>query len=815
MTDETPKPTSEAGATPPNYVARSALGILRRTARSLTPWVRSAWQSGSASVQRTTSQSAAESQSGATAPASRPALGLFRRVQRMSDTAAVLQTLPAARTGAALGRLSASVERHYPDVTRKYSPATQTESVQRAALPFGGGSPAPASPTVSITADAPVETPGDNLPPIVVAPDRSLTEQLAQRVMAMRNTMPQPEAQPPSPRQIGRKAADVSAARSTNPKSEKADKVVMRRAKVEEVGTRADDLMKPTAPVEPASNTPPVQRKAAEPARPARQPASRGSTGNPSWLSEPNPFPLELQPGVPSLSQQLAQRVMAQRAMEVKKPKDPEDDLPSWLRKDKTPKPAPAAPQTPGPVQRQPEIERKPVTKPAPRPAAPAASPAQGPTVQREPATRPPASSSETDGGDADSQPAGAPHSAVQRSPQSDHAPAKHSGIQTGPQQGSDLPLAANQTSATGRSEPSPSRLTVQRAETEPAAALADPAPRQTQSQPSPAAAPSVQRRAAADSHPPDAPMPAVEKKTPRPLPLAPAAATSAPVVQRSPAELPAQPPTASPAPAAEPVVNPAPSVQRRAAPKADQMEGRSVESPAAQELPSRIQRSSSETPLPTAAADLPLHRPAAPARPVRSTQPMPSVQRTTVSEPAGEAVDEPGSGPEGGAVIPAPPAVVQRSPIEHGAMAARPAPVAAARPLERTRLPLAPVARSVVQVQRAISSSVQVVDAPLVEPVAAPARPTAVSGPAPVVQRAPASVQRLNLPLAASVGKTSSKVQREATSESGGTSNTPSGNNASESGSSQSTAGMDLHALARKIYPLLRRMLAVERERR
>jgi hypothetical protein len=833
MTDQDPTHMPAAGAGPAYPVAHSALGVLRRMTQSLTPWARSAWQGAQPGhAQRSSAfvgQTDLSNQQGG-----RSERGLFRRTE---TPLVVVRRMVTARTGLAMERLASNIESRFPNVARKYMPAPSAPAseIQRNALPFGGAA-SPAAPVQagpSLPADVPFDSSSiENFPPIVVSPERSLTEQLAARVMAMRSASGTPESQSPSPRQIGRKAADVSASRAAPTKSEK---VVMRRAKVEEVGTRSDDLARPDK-VSPGPGSPAVQRKETDRAKPLQPGAGKGPTVQrssiePAWRSEPDPYPLQLQPDLPSRTQELAQRVMAQRALEVKKPKDEQDDLPSWLRKDKTPKPAGPAQTPSGPVQRQLDPERLSATAPSQQPPVNQARPA---TVQRESATKPAAPAKDSNPPDTEDGPA----ASIQRSPASASAR-------------SELPLTPRPVTDDSRRLPTTAAVDGQAVQPKP----------ETPSEQSPS---SVAAAQPVSTSQPAAVRRKVDTQPRSETPAGPADSIGQPTVGQRKAETPParDVPTVAAAPAGDqPVAQrtsdlpPAAAIQR----KAEQTIPNFTDSPvshapeAAGQVPA-VQRQKAELPVrrstsPTtprpAMRATPTNLPSSEGMPA-GLSPVPHVQ-ASASPPAVQRqaeerarVDAPAARqltPEENAQVsghlnpaqPAPSMTVQRKPEARGVSSAvssaaspvEPAVAASGRnPIRRAprvsgALPLfsAPAFPVEPVVRRMTSETAQ---AP--EPAASKSRagvtpletPPIVRLTPDVVQRKIASVKpapRLNLPLAATTSRASSRILRKVSDQASNDETATSNANRSE--------GPDLQELARQIYPLLKRMLAVERERR
>ena len=145
------EPTAESrGATdPPNYIARSVMAVMRRTERSVSPWVQRMLQARQPSdVQRARSTSQQPSTaslrgtpfraaSSPVAASAAKALTLVNRVQRLGERADVLRQNAGSRGTAAVDRFAASIVDRFPPVAAKYEPKplTETKTIQRAEMP--------------------------------------------------------------------------------------------------------------------------------------------------------------------------------------------------------------------------------------------------------------------------------------------------------------------------------------------------------------------------------------------------------------------------------------------------------------------------------------------------------------------------------------------------------------------------------------------------------------------------------------------------------------------------------------------------------
>ena len=794
-----------------NYIARSALRIMRRTERSLSPWTQRIWQaspSNRAAQTTPVAESSADHLSNTpfrsareSVIAGRMPLALSNRVQRLADNTGVTLAQPSARVGLSSNRLAAAVVQRFPDIARKYEsrPAAEPSTVQRSALAYGPSSANAPAATEQFETRLPSGPEFSQPEPDFPDADQSMMAQLTARLQGQRSASHESSPfniQPASPRQISRKANEVAAARG-------GERLMMRRAQVEEIGSKPEALARPpespTQSVNATQSTPksihrkesgPATVKAKEFSPPARPTSPRRSALEPAWASEPDPFQAEWKPGLPSITQELTQRYMAQRSLAEATPKPPkndEDDLPSWLRKDapaqaaSTPKPAGVSSNS---AQRKPEIQRKPVQPARVEPPA-SASPKSAtidqppapvtqktaPTlpIQREAETRPD-SKSETEPTDPD-QPkptrvdSGSP--AIQRSPKE----VKPAAIENGdlPLQRKVVAVEAPQLNLKSDSLPGPALdlktapLQVQRRVVDSESPAVDPA----ESTP-----PTIQREVAAT------------------LPEQSVKATPS-TIQRE-----AAPPSMARRLPPEPNVGPEPR-------QPDPIE---LAQPTGVTRPHSIQRQT----------DLPLHtQPPAP-QPDQSSQRTEPPKASSLGETVLTRVQSSAKFPL------SQPAAVQRKTVSPSV---KPASLISQRVADqdvaprvgrttRSPLPLAtqPVLTQVQHGPRAERVQRQVIaNTPEVAPLFSEfSAPTVAVKPAPTttLQRTVAPPARAPLPLAKTVSRTESRVQRVESAPESSNEDAPRSESSTES-------GPDLLTLARQIYPLLKRMLAVERERR
>ncbi len=840
MTDPTPPNPldtvsgSESGEQP-NPIARSALAVMRRTEQALSPWSRRLLQAESAptgTVQRSPDLAAPS----ARAPRSpvvavrnptvtgKAALTLARRAHR-AEMPAVIQRSPEPRTALSLDRFAEKVVRRFPEVASKYQakPAEAPETIQRAPLPFVG-SDSPASESSTSMPMPAVELPAadDNETPFYpsISTQESVASQLADRLQTFRDQT----SNTPSPREISRKTAERAARTRTD-----SNQPIIRRSRVEELGNQsvsrpsrseeaAPTTPKPAAPRETVQRKPverpiaepqtptPVQEVAPKPAadqsKPSIKPASRVAP-RPTVQRKPAlPFQDESsseaeanlgpRPDLPSLSQQLVQRYQAGRD-EWDAESGTDSELPSFLRPASAPESA-----KPSTVQRKPDSDEPPSIPTQPsaiehresRPARRAAQPKPAPAIQRKPQ---PDSGEPTDTLPLAQPPASPAPSAltptIQRSPEEPEN-----------QAAGELPAAIEP------AKPA-SKATVP---VTPEMPLAQP----------PA---TIQRK------------PSIESTRDSALPEAPGASsvtsTTAPAVQRA------------------PQVEPAPSESRQslvrplgpesARPEASLPQSPEPSQPAGQSSaePPSIQRSVAELPLsqpPTSQSTLPTSEPiesseptvtpraevAAPAAP-RPSLPLsapPSVQRKTEALPIPETWQpEPSSElPPPATQSPAPAVSVQRklTPEAHQANL----PLAAPRGEMPAPASVAPT------IQRMPDDSAPMPQAmPLVALREPTPGPQAATKPMAIVQRKPAEIATATLdlpfptlPLARVAPSPSSQIQREISTDTASPDTTTTRSSVDESsGGEGKKSTVDLNDLARRIYPILKRMLAIERERR
>jgi len=908
----TPAENPQPANTPqPNYAARSALRIMRKAERSLSPWARRALQSSQPGVVQRSPESDSSGGGSLFNSARRPMaltsqtnMGLFNKAQRVSDQAGVIQLRPLARSGAGLVQLSSQISGHFPDIARKYEsrPQPGTESIQRSELSLSSNASSGAPESVSASPSLPDLGGNDSEPSITFSPETSLTGIMASRLQAFRDAgktgAPTGDIQSSSPRQISRMAADV-AARAT-----RTDKVAMRRGSVEEIGAKSEaPASEPTEPKTVINES--VQRKPAAPSAPSRpapsaKAAPTQSYSEPAWMAQPDPYDIPDRPELPSITQELAQRYIAQRSADRALPKSPaaDDGLPSFLRKDNSGTPAFHLTARNAP-QSGPDVQRKPEPSAPARPTPPATPSVDRPlvtprpTVQRSEATPP--ASTEPAPSDSDPEPPAAAAAApsIQRTTSSERpaspkpatpslqrkavvgrrtqpkaapatsrpAPVQRSvgpsqaTIQRKPSESSastqplDQPLVNRATPASTPdvSSPTPS---VQRSVDSAPSTPQSPAPEKPQASVVSPAAPSIQR--SPDPTPSVAPKPRESVATDLPLQRKPASA-SAPVSTPSiatPSEPSVESPTESATPTVQrqtpPNVGPTPStpnIQRQAAASTSEPSAARAVSPA----PESPRPSAPSTPInqaPSAppsvqrqAADLPLRaQPTPPSQPQSEapsavqpsspslgqsvvqraqassnlplSQPLPTVQRRV--ESAAPQTDLPtprraDASPSGNFTASAPTPTIQRAAepdVPAGPFnAPLVSPVRTAGTVQRQLdAPVTPLTLAVADhtpdsftsaQSTATASTIQrsVETGSLAEPLMSmPSLPL-------VAQRAPASVQReVTTSDNSTETSTSSETPRAVT---------------------PSLGSQELQELARRIYPLLKRMLAIERERR
>ncbi|HLB49779.1 MAG TPA: hypothetical protein VJL59_22410 [Anaerolineales bacterium] len=737
------EPTADSRGTtdPPNYIARSVMAVMRRTERSVSPWVQrmlQAQQPSDVQPGRSTSQQPSTASlrgtpfraaSNPVATSAAKALTLVNRVQRLGERADALRQNAGSRGTIAVDRFAASIVDRFPSVAAKYEPKplTETKTIQRAEMPFSEGGGATETPGTSAATGLPgtwaapqAPAPEPEVLPPVSYEGQSLVAMLdARRKAAMQKqggAAPETVEQRLSPRQISRKAAGIAADRESKARPQKP---VVRRSAIEEIPSTKE----PARPV----------------ATPTDQPAPDASDS-----SKPKP-PTAERPMIPRKIESHAEK--PESSLQPEAPAAPVESVteiqPATVQRKVEP---PAAPQPKAPPEETPSEPSPTITPasptvqraPEPRPSPPqpvlqrsVEEPAQEllPTVQRllegqelalhpkPERTAPPAAASVVE------TPAVEP--TIQRTPES--AP-----LRIEPRRPPESPAA---------------RMSEQPDESKPAAPKAETAP----AQPSPPLQqPVIQRE-----------MDELILRTPRPVVEQPTPEPSAPPLEALGEKVLAR------AQASEklPLTTSRPSVQREVstpvvkpglrAPEA--IVSRKVDEGAAE----IVERGDiHEEQRPAAHAD----RAPKPPRPLAvrpAIQRMPSVEQTAVLPQVRAQVEtETSEGPVrlAGAASPA----IQRMPGS-GALTLR-----SSRPAERETKPAARV-----EPKRA--------ELPL----------------APAASRAPAQ-----------------RVQRNEGEESTTAESTPT---ATEQQPAEETgkAPMSLNELARKVYPLLKRMLAIERERR
>ncbi len=345
---------TDAGAVE-NPIARSVLGVMRRTERALSPWVQ---RLVGAEFSRPKAAASARAAFGAAPPSetsqgmpfsvlnrpaaviSAPSLTLAARVQRLAEKTSVMQrNLSGSRTTAMLGRLAVSIENRFPAVAAKYEmrPLNEARTLQRSQMPVAEGEES-AAPEIGAAPILPESFEAEpEMPSIDISPDDSIAAHLAARLQTFRQADQSAPVVQPSPRQISRMVAE-RAPRSAKPASTERSKI--RRAVVEEFDSHppapigAGKQQTPTArsetiqrkieepPIQPESAAPPPTVRPAQPAPPL---ASISESRQPAVQRQPAPLDTEAisepgdggpNPSKPSLFHELAQRLADNRAAE-------------------------------------------------------------------------------------------------------------------------------------------------------------------------------------------------------------------------------------------------------------------------------------------------------------------------------------------------------------------------------------------------------------------------------------------------------------------------------------------------------------------
>lgn len=828
MTDPTPStPLGNASGSEseaqPNYIARSAIGIMRRAERSLSPWSRRLFQAESApmgTLQRSPELSTAPARVqrspliAAKNPtiSSKASLTLAHRVQR-AEAPTVIQRSPEPRAAHSLETFATKVVQRFPEVAAKYEPKTTEapETIQRASLPFVGSESAAPEPAASIPSmpavNMPVEDEDAFYPSI--SNQESVASQLAERLQTFRDQSPST----PSPREMSRMTAERAARNRTTP----ANPSTIRRSRVEEIGPRnqppsisADE----PSPAVQRETRETIQRKPVEQPtpqpqapRPAPQAAPKSSVESPAAPVQRSPQPPTVQrkpaqsspaqsgsdtesnvgprPGMPSLSQQLLQRYQSGRDEWEAESAQPDSNLPSFLKTSSTDSTQPTTVQRkaePDAPSQPPVIEHR-----ESRPVRRAAQPKPAQTVQRKPQDEP--AKPETDlplqsKPSAEPPAQSAPAPTIQRTPEEPQDTVDSEPFVATPPSAPEAPKTAPVSSDLPLATPP---AAVQR---KPAAepTVEPPAPT-TPSRPEPVSAPqpTIQRK----PEPPKAEAaPTVIQRSPEPAadttPSQPDISESltsqvvsptTPTIQRSP-EMPLReptPPTAEPREAIQPPVTP----QAEAAPSTP-----SVSQSLPLNAPPSVQRK------PEASAPLP---------PV--SQPEPTID---YSEPTSPTTSSPA-------------APIQRQVTAEARRAEL--PLATPRTVGAAPIAVAPTIQRMPAEETASPDVMPLVSMPEPRPA-----PQAEPKPMAIVQRKPAEAATATatlpfptLPLARVTPSASSQIQRAET-ETTTSASTPTDTGSSSSDKSKpdtQKSTVDLNDLARRIYPILKRMLAVERERR
>jgi hypothetical protein len=742
----------------------------------------------------------------------RAAQPLVQRVQNIVAKSSQIQRRAEPSVALSLDRFSRAIVNRFPERASRYEAkaVSASEVVQRAPLPFAGGdssaSDSPASVNAPTAADvemAALRNTGDEAFYPNVTPQDSVASQLSERLQAFRE--PGSGAAPsPSPRQISRMTADRVSRRTDSG-------APVRRSSIEEVDPKSSSLpgLASLTQAPPASSPGRQRQPAAPPAQPVQrqaQPPVAPTAPTVQRSPEPSPAPsqstvqrqpasfagdepaLESSPAMPSLTQQLLQRFQAGR--------------------DKWENPTPASDAPAAPRSTPPAVQRTPDSAPAApviteHHSRPVRRAAQPPAVQRKSEPAPPAETPAPKGAPAVETPS-AP--SVQRRVESSAGTTSEPGLLVAPVDS--LPVVTPASPAIQpkpqSAEPTPTVKPV--APSTPAesanevgeASAANTPVIQRTSDPTPTLqGPPVEPEIV--TRPPSAPVPVQRATSSDPQGPEPAAViTAPPALQRTGDDLPLRPPSTPTAnipaaPVSTPPVSTQPVAPALASPPASVSPPVQMSAPASAPAPASIQRS----PEPSPAASQPGPQPTSPAAFTQSVPRQPAVAQPPASPPLAVAP-----------AAPAAPLSIQRTAGEDGQATmplAQPHHAAMARTVQRAPAALAEEAPMAVAVREPVALAAQIARKPMA-----------------VVQRQSAGTanqtvdgSRANLPLAkiTPTPAVTSKVQREVVESSMDSSSDA--DTAREKAEVRAPSHDALVNLAKQIYPILKRMLAVERERR